>query len=109
MNNTLNQVSAAIGTALLITVMTNRTEYHAKELAQNAVHLAAGKGISISKEQIAQEAMLGGIRDAFFVSALLTLAALFLAFFIKRAKGPADSAEKHPKKGMPDTQKALSN
>ena len=35
MNNTLNQVAGAIGTALLVTIMTNRTESQAKELGAN--------------------------------------------------------------------------
>ena len=37
MNNTLNQVAGAIGTALLVTIMTNRTESQAKELGAIAM------------------------------------------------------------------------
>ena len=37
MNNTLQQVSGAIGSALLITVMNNRTKVRAEELAADAM------------------------------------------------------------------------
>ena len=37
MNNTLHQVAGAIGTALLVTIMSNRTETHANELAAAAM------------------------------------------------------------------------
>ena len=41
MNNTLNQVAGAIGTALLVTIMSNRTETHAAEIANEAMNNAA--------------------------------------------------------------------
>ncbi|WP_274365847.1 DHA2 family efflux MFS transporter permease subunit [Paenibacillus thermotolerans] len=81
MNNTLNQVSAAIGTALLITVMSTRAETHGAEIAEDAMR----NGVQITKEQLEMEAMLGGINDAFFVAAILAAISLVLAFFIKRS------------------------
>ncbi len=50
MNNTLNQVAGAIGTALLVTIMTNRTESQAKELGsdRNAKHDGAADSRGIS-------------------------------------------------------------
>lgn len=79
MNNTLNQVSGAIGTAVLTSVMAIRQANYARELAQDA---AAGLG----GEDIALRAMLAGINETFFISGLLLAAGLVLAFFIKRAK-----------------------
>ncbi|WP_066052347.1 DHA2 family efflux MFS transporter permease subunit [Robertmurraya korlensis] len=104
MNNTLNQVAGAIGTALLVTVMSNRTETHAKALADEAMKTAAaGQGagaaqptaemIAQMKEQIMMKAMLEGINDAFLVATGISLVAFILAFFIKRATQAEDPLE----------------
>lgn len=103
MNNTLNQVAGAIGTALLVTVMTNRTKTHATELADQATAAAtksaeeaASQGIAVvqpsaeaiaqMKQEIMTKAMLEGINDAFLVATAIAAVAFVLAFFIKRAK-----------------------
>lgn len=103
MNNTLNQVAGAIGTALLVTVMSNRTETHAKEIADEAMKTAAGQGagaaqptaemIAQMKEQIMMKAMLEGINDAFLVATGISIVAFLLAFFIKRATQAEDPME----------------
>lgn len=80
MNNTLNQVSGAIGTGILMTVMAVRQAAHAARLARDG----AGEGPAEAL------AMLGGINDTFFASGVLLVLALVLAFFIKRAK-PAEA------------------
>ncbi|WP_057765100.1 DHA2 family efflux MFS transporter permease subunit [Cytobacillus praedii] len=93
MNNTLQQVSGAIGSALLITVMNNRTKVKAEELAADAM---ANMGSSTTqpsaqaaaeiKQQIMNEAMLHGINFSFFISTMIAVLALILALFIKRVK-----------------------
>ncbi|MEH7415850.1 DHA2 family efflux MFS transporter permease subunit [Neobacillus drentensis] len=97
MNNTLQQVSGAIGSALLITIMSNRTKTHATELADSAMKHVTGKPtaemIAQMKQEIAMKAMLEGINDAFLVSVGIALIALVLAFFIKRAKQAEDPEE----------------
>jgi EmrB/QacA subfamily drug resistance transporter len=97
MNNTLQQVSGAIGSALLITIMSNRTKTHATDLADSAMKHVTGKPtaemIAQMKQQIAMKAMLEGINDAFLVSVGIALIALVLAFFIKRAKQAEDPEE----------------
>jgi EmrB/QacA subfamily drug resistance transporter len=108
MNNTLNQVAGAIGTALLVTVMSNRTETHAKELADEAMKTAAGQGagavqptaemIAQMKEQIMMKAMLEGINDAFLVATGISIVAFILAFFIKRATPAEDPMEENEPK-----------
>ncbi|WP_342046125.1 DHA2 family efflux MFS transporter permease subunit [Bacillus sp. OTU530] len=105
MNNTLQQVSGAIGTALLVTIMSNRTETHAKELAADAMKHATGQltpeAIAGMKQQIAMKAMLEGVNFAFFVTVFIAGLALVLAFFIKRAKQAEDTiAEKSSEKKM---------
>ncbi|WP_107949549.1 DHA2 family efflux MFS transporter permease subunit [Lysinibacillus parviboronicapiens] len=93
MNNTLQQVSGAIGSALLITVMNNRTTVKAEELAADAMANLSANAAQPSaqataelQQQIMNEAMLHGINFTFFISTLIAVIALILAFFIKRVK-----------------------
>lgn len=85
MNNTLNQVAAAVGTGLLITLMSNREDSY----IANKFATITGTISKDVEEQILIEGMLAGINFSFFVSAIIAIVALILAFFIKRAK-PAD-------------------
>lgn len=97
MNNTMNQVAGAIGTALLVTIMSNRTETHAKEIASDAMKnmtvQPTPEVIATMKQQIAMKAMLEGINDSFLVATGIAAVAIILSLFIKRAK-PAE--EKKP-------------
>ncbi|MFE8700627.1 DHA2 family efflux MFS transporter permease subunit [Cytobacillus sp. FJAT-54145] len=90
MNNTLNQVAGAIGTALLVTVMSNRTESQATILGEEAMKGLTGQPTEAAMAQMQQEimmkAMLDGINYSFFVATFISCVALALAFFIKRAK-----------------------
>lgn len=96
-NNTLNQVSAAIGTGFLITLMSLREEASAANLLKNF----QGQPTEAQSLQIELQAMLDGINFTFFISTFLTLFALILAFFIKRAKQEEDITGKNkPKQGI---------
>ncbi|OIK15966.1 MFS transporter [Bacillus sp. MUM 116] len=90
MNSTLQQVSGAIGSALLVTIMSNRTKVHANDLAASAMKHVTGNPtpevVAEMKQQIAMKAMLEGINDSFLVSVGIASIALILAFFIKRVK-----------------------
>jgi EmrB/QacA subfamily drug resistance transporter len=112
MNNTLNQVSGAIGTALLITVMSNRTATYAEELTADAMKNAGGHpteaALATMQQQIGMEAMLEGINFSFFVSTFIAGVALVLAFFIKRAKQGEDTMENKPS-GKPVVSKLVGN
>jgi len=106
MNNTLQQVSGAIGTAFMITVMNKRTESSAAELAANAKASMGANATPPSAEAVAEmqqhimhQAMLDGITHAFLISTFIALLALILAFFIKRVKPPVQS--------MPDTKAVI--
>ena len=77
MNNTLNQVAAAIGTAVLITVMSMREAAYAARM---------GLSPSSPAQPFPPEATVAGINDAFLFSAILIAIAFVLAIFIKRAK-----------------------
>ncbi|WP_053365230.1 DHA2 family efflux MFS transporter permease subunit [Bacillus sp. FJAT-27245] len=94
MNNTMNQVSGAIGTALLVTIMTNRTESQAKELGQEAMKKLTEQPtpevLAQMKQQVLTEAMLHGINFSFLIATFIAAVALVLAFFIKRATQAED-------------------
>jgi MFS family permease len=97
MNNTLNQVSGAIGTALLVTVMSTRTETHATEMAADAMKNATSQpteaALAEMQQQITMKAMLEGINDAFFIATFIAALAFILAFFIRRATPAEDPIE----------------
>ncbi|MFD1708176.1 DHA2 family efflux MFS transporter permease subunit [Siminovitchia sediminis] len=88
MNNTLQQIAGAIGTAVLVTVMNNRMETKGEELAKSVA--AAGESLNNQElvNALEQQAALSGINFAFFISALLAAAAFFLALFMKRSAPP---------------------
>lgn len=107
MNNTLQQVSGAIGSAVLLTIMTKRMESEGVRLFTEAK--AAGKipstaeGLEQMKHMLEAQAMLEGINFSFFISTIVTIVALVLTFFVKRvlpptyestAPGEGHSAEK---------------
>lgn len=92
MNNTLQQVSGAVGSALLITLMQNRAESEAERLAESAA------GDPAAMANIANESMLNGINFAFTVSLFIALIALVLSLFMKRVK-PAHQAAKQQSAG----------
>ncbi len=103
MNNTLNQVAGAIGTALLVTIMTNRTASQAKELGAAAMkHLTTPPtqaGMAEMKQQIMTQAMLNGINYSFLITTFIAVVAFVLAFFIKRAhqaKEPTEGSHSNP-------------
>lgn len=92
MNNTLQQVSGAIGSAVLLTIMTKRMESTGAGLFAEAQ--ASGnspttaEGLALLKEQIETQAMLDGINFSFFISTIVAIIALVLTFFVKRVTPP---------------------
>ncbi|ODJ53761.1 MFS transporter [Brochothrix thermosphacta] len=91
-NSTIQQVSGAIGGSLLVTIMSNRSVTHGKEMfADAAKQLQAAtspEALAHLKELITMKATIEGINDAFLVSAFVAVIALIASFFIKRAKAP---------------------
>lgn len=92
LNNTLQQVSGAIGSAVLLTIMTKRMESSGAKLFEEA--RASGnvpvseEGLAALKEQLETQAMLDGINYSFLISTIVAVVALFLTFFIKRVVPP---------------------
>jgi hypothetical protein len=111
MANTLRTVAGALGTALLVTVMTNRADFHLGNYA-NAVTsvnpyqeqqigllgrgLAASAGLppsggtSLVMQMLygtaIKQSTINGINDAFMIATGITAVALVLSFFIRRVK-----------------------
>ena len=92
-NNTLQQVSGAIGSAILVTFMNNRTKVKAEELIAEAKANAAQSGavptaeqMQQMQDQIMQNALLDGITHSFLIATGITVIAVVLAFFLKRVK-----------------------
>ncbi|MFF2094085.1 DHA2 family efflux MFS transporter permease subunit [Paenibacillus sp. NPDC058174] len=83
-SNTIKQVAGGIGTALLVTVMTNSTKTHLTDMMTSG---AAG-----TKEHMLMEATIQGINDAYVVIIGIGIVGLLLSFFIKRT-GQAEDPE----------------
>lgn len=96
MNNTLQQVSGAIGSAVLITIMTKHTATRAKEIglemkekmasAAQSGNVPSATEIAQMKAQVGQQALIDGINFSFFVAMCITIVAFILALFVKRVK-----------------------
>ncbi|TYP70789.1 DHA2 family efflux MFS transporter permease subunit [Paenibacillus methanolicus] len=83
MSQTLRNVAGALGTALLVTIMSNRAADRVKEL------VIAGQVDQTDKVKmgaIVQQATVDGINHSFVVATWITIAALVLAFFIRKVK-----------------------
>lgn len=91
MNNTLQQISGAIGSAVLVTIMNKRMESSGEELVASAT--AAGKAPTTPEaiEALTSQAMLNGINFTFFISTFIAGIALILSLFMKRVVPPQQS------------------
>lgn len=89
-SNTIRQVAGAVGTSLLVTVMTSRTTTHMKDM------LASGSTQNGTQEHMIMEASIQGINDSYLVIVGIGILGLLLSFFIKRV-GQAPDPEQEPK------------
>lgn len=76
-SNTVRQVAGAVGTSLLVTVMSDRTKTHLTDM------MASG-GAAANQKQMVLEATIQGINDAYVVIIGIGIVGLLLSFFIKR-------------------------
>ncbi|TQR16207.1 DHA2 family efflux MFS transporter permease subunit [Psychrobacillus vulpis] len=88
MNNTLQQVSGAIGSAIFLTIMNAKMESSAEKLAADAAKAGnmptTAEGLTQFKVDLGMKAMLEGINHTFFIATIVTLVALVLSLFVKR-------------------------
>ncbi|TNJ66041.1 DHA2 family efflux MFS transporter permease subunit [Paenibacillus hemerocallicola] len=90
-SNTIRQVAGAVGTSLLVTVMTNRTKTHMQDM------IASGAAKGATQEHLLMEASIQGINDAYLVIVGIGVIGLLLSFFIKRVK---QATEEEPKAAL---------
>jgi len=84
MNSTMNQVTGAVGTALIISIMSNSQSAHA---ARKLAEAAGSGGLSPEMElRIGMESLLHGINVGFAWATAILCLSLILAFFMKRAR-----------------------
>ena len=97
LNSTLQQVSGAIGSAVLLTIMTKRMDSAEVRLFTEAKASgdvpSTAEGLAALKDQLGKLAMLEGINFAFFISTIVAVGALVLTFFIKRVTPPKEDMQ----------------
>ncbi|MRG87834.1 MDR family MFS transporter [Salinibacillus xinjiangensis] len=84
MANTMQQVSASIGTAILVTVMTTGAKNFKPDLAS-----LGGLSQAEAQQQIANQALLSGYNQAFLFASILAVVGMLLALFLKSKKAEA--------------------
>lgn len=98
-SNTIRQLAGSIGTAILVTVMTQQTTAHMGDIANQldktnpAITSSMSEigqqmgnsnlGTQVVMGQMQKMATINGINDAFWVATALSLLAFVLAFFLK--------------------------
>ncbi|MEC2077492.1 DHA2 family efflux MFS transporter permease subunit [Metabacillus fastidiosus] len=82
-SNTIRQVAGAVGTSLLVTVMTDRTKTHLTDMMSTATS-------AVNQKQMILEATIEGINDAYVVIIGIAVIGLLLSFFIKRVEQGAE-------------------
>ncbi|MFS0655542.1 MDR family MFS transporter [Bacillus sp. 179-C3.3 HS] len=80
-NNTAQQVSGSIGTAILITIMNSVTKTKAESLMTGVDPTTINEA---SKALLTQQSLLAGIQYSFYVALGINIVALLLVFFVKR-------------------------
>ncbi|MGG0275398.1 DHA2 family efflux MFS transporter permease subunit [Bacillus rhizoplanae] len=116
--NTAKQVAGSIGTALLITIMTQQTTNHMADYANaitttnpiivnklsqlgqsiGALTGSAQAGNALGSQmlfgQVSKMSVINGINDAFWIATILTAIALFLSFFLQSGNKVNKKAER---------------
>ncbi|MFD1673244.1 DHA2 family efflux MFS transporter permease subunit [Alicyclobacillus fodiniaquatilis] len=117
--NTVRMIASSLGTSLLISIMTNRTNLHLSQYANsisstdpqmyNSIYsmgagLAAKMGGTIQSgmqtatellyQQVGLQSEVQGINDAFLVAAGISFVALVLSLFLRRAKKATPQKDK---------------
>lgn len=87
-SNTVRQVAGAVGTSLLVTIMTDRTKSHLADM------MAGSGAAGMTQEQMMTTANIQGINDGYVVIIGFAVIALLLSFFIKRT---AQAIEEKPR------------
>ncbi|WP_379127636.1 DHA2 family efflux MFS transporter permease subunit [Paenibacillus sp. sgz500958] len=97
MSNTLRTVGGALGMALFVSLMTNRTK---DIITDTLMSGAVSQNDQAAMLHLQQEATISGITHAFTVATWVTVAALVLSFFIQKTSPQPDflKPEQEPSK-----------
>ncbi|NMD70915.1 DHA2 family efflux MFS transporter permease subunit [Bacillus sp. DNRA2] len=90
-NNTAQQVSGSIGTAVLVTIMNSVTKDEAKSLMATIDPTTLTEA---STAALTHQALLAGIQYSFYVTFVVNLVALVLALFVKRVDTSEEAVSK---------------
>lgn len=82
-NNTAQQVSGSIGTAILVSVMNNRAQSEGEKLFSSVDPTTLTES---STALLGKQALLVGIQHAFFIAFIINIIVLVLSFFVKRVE-----------------------
>ncbi|WP_441894550.1 DHA2 family efflux MFS transporter permease subunit [Paenibacillus sp. YAF4_2] len=83
-SNTIRQVAGAIGTSLLVTILTTQTKSHLTDA------MASGATEGVSQQQMITNATISGMNDAYLVIVGIGVVGLLLTFFLKRVPQATD-------------------
>ncbi|TXK86091.1 DHA2 family efflux MFS transporter permease subunit [Paenibacillus sp. N3.4] len=114
MSNTLRQVAGSLGTALLVTVMSSRADFHLGNKSNSFIstnpyivgeisrlghgiaamaHIPVEAGNKLISTLLyataVKDSTINGINDAFLIATGITVVALVFSFFIRRVKQPS--------------------
>lgn len=89
MSQTLRNVAGALGTAFLVTIMSNSAARRVKELMMEGQIAPTDK---VGVLEATQQGTIYGINYSFVIATWMTVAALVLAFFIKKVTPHAETA-----------------
>lgn len=95
-NNTAQQVSGSIGTAVLVTIMNSVTKSEATSLMAGVDPTTLTEA---STALLTQQALLAGIQYSFYVTLAINIVALVLALFVKRVDTSEEVVRKLEKQG----------
>jgi DHA2 family lincomycin resistance protein-like MFS transporter len=89
-SSTMQQVAGAVGTALLITIMSNGIQTYLR-----GAGLDSQGALSAANASIVREATNHGIRSAYGVASIIAIIPLVLVFFLKRTHAPDESEQEY--------------
>ncbi|WP_148336008.1 MFS transporter, partial [Neobacillus jeddahensis] len=95
-NNTAQQVSGSIGTAVLVTIMNSVTKTEAGNLMKGVDPTTLTES---STALLTQKALLAGIQYSFYIALAINIVALVLALFVKRVDTREEAVKQVEKEG----------
>ncbi|WP_121610856.1 MDR family MFS transporter [Mesobacillus foraminis] len=99
-NNTAQQVSGSIGTAILVTIMNSVTKSEAESLMSGVDPTTMTEA---STAALTQQALLSGIQYSFYVTFAINIIVLIMAMFVKRVDTSAEAVSKLENEGSAST------